>query len=182
MKTRSFSHYTARGSLNPCRFEFSPRHRTGKTQHRFHSRVTTSGIRMSASPAARRSRHPTSISLRPLGTVLKQFYVQPVCSLHAGGAHDGTLSDAPTACRVGVIRPWAEYGLPLEEQMLPQALREAGYSTIMLGKWHLGSFDKAVLADFARFRPSLRTSVWRDRLLYAHSRRQTRLVARRRTV
>jgi arylsulfatase A-like enzyme len=45
--------------------------------------------------------------------------------------------------QVGVIRPWADYGLPLEERMLPQALREAGYTTAMAGKWHLGSFDKA---------------------------------------
>jgi arylsulfatase A-like enzyme len=45
--------------------------------------------------------------------------------------------------QVGVIRPWADYGLPLEEQMLPQGLRDAGYTTVAIGKWHLGSFDKA---------------------------------------
>jgi arylsulfatase A-like enzyme len=44
---------------------------------------------------------------------------------------------------VGVIRPWAKYGLSLDERTLPQALREAGYSTAICGKWHLGSFDKA---------------------------------------
>jgi len=30
--------------------------------------------------------------------------------------------------QVGVIRPWAQYGLPLDERALPQALREAGYA------------------------------------------------------
>ncbi len=40
--------------------------------------------------------------------------------------------------QVGVVRPWAQYGLPLEERTLPQALREAGYETAITGKWHLG--------------------------------------------
>jgi arylsulfatase A-like enzyme len=44
--------------------------------------------------------------------------------------------------QVSVIRPNATYGLSLEERTLPQALREAGYSTRMVGKWHLGSFDE----------------------------------------
>jgi len=29
--------------------------------------------------------------------------------------------------QVGVVRPWAQYGLPLEERTLAQALQEAGY-------------------------------------------------------
>ena len=31
--------------------------------------------------------------------------------------------------QVGVVRPWAQYGLPLEERTLPQALKDAGYAT-----------------------------------------------------
>jgi arylsulfatase A-like enzyme len=45
----------------------------------------------------------------------------------------------------GVVRPWAKYGLPLEERTLPQALKEAGYRTAITGKWHLGHFEPAYL-------------------------------------
>jgi arylsulfatase A-like enzyme len=38
----------------------------------------------------------------------------------------------------GVVRPWAQYGLPLDQRTLPQALREVGYETAICGKWHLG--------------------------------------------
>ena len=41
-----------------------------------------------------------------------------------------------------VIFPNHTYGLPTDERTLPQALKEAGYSTAMVGKWHLGHADQ----------------------------------------
>jgi arylsulfatase A-like enzyme len=76
------------------------------------------------------------------GTKLENFYVQPVCSPTRSSLMTGRYP-MRYGMQVGVIRPWAKFGLPLEERTLPQALREAGYSTAMCGKWHLGSFDKA---------------------------------------
>jgi arylsulfatase A-like enzyme len=85
---------------------------------------------------------PNLDKLAAQGTVMESFYVQPVCSPTRAALMTGRYP-IRTGLQVGVIRPWAEYGLPLEERTLPQALREAGYRTAITGKWHLGSFDKA---------------------------------------
>lgn len=76
------------------------------------------------------------------GAKLENFYVQPVCSPTRSSLMTGRYP-MRYGLQVGVIRPWADYGLPLEERTLPQALREAGYTTAMCGKWHLGSIEKA---------------------------------------
>ncbi len=36
------------------------------------------------------------------------------------------------------IQPWNSYGLPTNERVLPQALKDAGYYTAALGEWRLG--------------------------------------------
>lgn len=73
------------------------------------------------------------------GARLEQFYVQPVCSPTRAALLTGRYP-IRHGLQVGVVRPWAQYGLPLEERTLPQALKEAGYKTGIFGKWHLGHF------------------------------------------
>lgn len=78
------------------------------------------------------------------GTVLTDFYALQVCSPTRAALMTGR-HPLHNGLHVGVVRPWAQYGLPLEERLLPQALKEAGYTTAICGKWHLGHFQRAYL-------------------------------------
>lgn len=82
--------------------------------------------------------------LATAGAILNQFYVQPVCSPTRAALLTGRYPFR-YGLQTGVVRPWAQYGLPLEERLLPQALKEAGYETAIAGKWHLGHFQRAYL-------------------------------------
>ena len=82
--------------------------------------------------------------LAAAGAKLEQFYVQPVCSPTRAAFLTGRYP-MRHGLQVGVVRPWAQYGLPLEERTLPQMLKAAGYTTAITGKWHLGHFDPAYL-------------------------------------
>ncbi|RYD49439.1 MAG: arylsulfatase, partial [Verrucomicrobiaceae bacterium] len=78
------------------------------------------------------------------GAKLNQYYVQPVCSPTRAGLMTGRYPFR-YGFQTGVVRPWATYGLPLEEQLLPQGLKSAGYETAISGKWHLGHFKPTYL-------------------------------------
>jgi arylsulfatase A-like enzyme len=75
------------------------------------------------------------------GVRLESFYGQQLCT-----PSRATLMTGRYPMRYGlqtaVIFPSHTYGLPTEERTLPQALKEAGYRTLMVGKWHLGHADK----------------------------------------
>ncbi len=87
---------------------------------------------------------PNIDRLAASGARLDQFYVQPVCSPTRAALMTGRYP-MRHGLQVGVVRPWAQYGLPLDERTLPQALKEAGYATAIAGKWHLGHFERAYL-------------------------------------
>ncbi len=70
------------------------------------------------------------------GVKLNRFYVAPTCS----PSRAAFLTGMP-ASRIGIVAPISgksEKTLPDSLTTLPQALREAGYETALMGKWHLG--------------------------------------------
>ncbi|MDG2382270.1 MAG: arylsulfatase [Pirellulaceae bacterium] len=80
---------------------------------------------------------PNIDKLAQVGVRLEQFYVQPVCSPTRGALLTGRYP-MRLGLQCGVVRPWAEHGLPQDERTLPAALKENGYQTAIVGKWHLG--------------------------------------------
>jgi arylsulfatase A-like enzyme len=84
---------------------------------------------------------PNIDKLAKEGSILKNHYVQPVCSPTRSALLTGRY---PTKTGIyTIITPGAPWGLPLNERTLANALKEAGYSTAITGKWHLGEFEKA---------------------------------------
>ena len=81
-------------------------------------------------------RTPELDRLAAVGVRFDRFYVNPACS-----PTRATLLTGRFGVSTGVLgpsHPWHERGLPLDEKLLPEYLREAGYRTHALGKWHLG--------------------------------------------
>ncbi len=80
---------------------------------------------------------PNIDRLAAQGVRLDAHYAQPVCSPTRAALMTGRYP-MRHGLQVGVVRPFADYGLPLEERTLAQALKQAGYETEIVGKWHLG--------------------------------------------
>ncbi len=72
------------------------------------------------------------------GIILNRFYVAPMCSPTRAGLMTGRFPDR-YGLRLIVNRPWFDYGLDTNEEILPEILACAGYKNRgIVGKWHLG--------------------------------------------
>ncbi|HYT95104.1 MAG TPA: arylsulfatase [Gemmataceae bacterium] len=85
-------------------------------------------------------RTPHLDKLAAAGVRLNHFYVMPLCSPTRACLMTGRYP-IRYGLQTGVVRPDAQYGLPLDERTLAAALRAAGYFTAIIGKWHLGDFQ-----------------------------------------
>ncbi len=77
---------------------------------------------------------PTLDQLAKRGVELNRYYTFAVCSPTRAALMTGRSS-----LETGVDAPIAKQEtLPMEATLLPQHLKQLGYQTVMIGKWHLG--------------------------------------------
>lgn len=83
---------------------------------------------------------PNIDQLATTGTRVEQFYAQPMCTPMRAALITGRCPFR-YGLQTIVILSGATYGLATDEWLSPQTLKEAGYDTAIIGKWHLGHGD-----------------------------------------
>lgn len=86
-------------------------------------------------------RTPTIDALANGGAKLERFYSEPMCTPARAALMTGRYPHR-YGLQTLVIPSAASYGLATDEWLLPQALKDAGYRTAIVGKWHLGHADR----------------------------------------
>jgi len=86
-------------------------------------------------------RTPSLDQLAQAGARLEQFYAQPMCTPSRAALMTGRYPHR-YGLQTLVIPSAGTYGIPMDERLLSQSLKEAGYRTAIVGKWHLGHADR----------------------------------------
>lgn len=105
------------------------------------------------------------------GIALDRFYAASTCSPTRAALLTGR-SPANLGL-LSVVRPWEDRGLDLGQPTLAEVLRERGFATALVGKWHLGHMRRAwwpQMRGFDHFYGSLGGSI--D--YFTHERKGTR--------
>ncbi len=84
---------------------------------------------------------PNIDQLAKTGVQLESYYGLPLCTQARAALLTGRYP-MRYGLQTNVIFPGHNYGLPIDEVTLAEALKGAGYETAMVGKWHLGHADK----------------------------------------
>ena len=84
---------------------------------------------------------PNIDKLAETGARLEEYYVQPMCTPTRAAFMTGRYPFR-YGLQTAVIPSGGKYGLATDEWLLPQALKQAGYQTAIMGKWHLGHADR----------------------------------------
>ncbi|BFZ20042.1 hypothetical protein BsWGS_23081 [Bradybaena similaris] len=87
---------------------------------------------------------PTLDALAASGVKLENYYVQPMCSPTRCQLLSGRYQ-IHTGLQHGVIKEYQPNALPNDSPTLADKLKESGYATHMVGKWHVGFYKQEYL-------------------------------------
>eukprot|EP00007_Cunea_sp_BSH-02190019_P007656 CAMPEP_0174237238 /NCGR_PEP_ID=MMETSP0417-20130205/7401_1 /TAXON_ID=242541 /ORGANISM="Mayorella sp, Strain BSH-02190019" /LENGTH=509 /DNA_ID=CAMNT_0015315967 /DNA_START=1 /DNA_END=1527 /DNA_ORIENTATION=+ len=83
-------------------------------------------------------RTPTLDALASDGILMQRYYTQPVCSPSRSALMQGRYPFRTGMQHYSTIKPASTAHMPLDQPTLAELMREAGYRTHHVGKWHLG--------------------------------------------
>lgn len=84
------------------------------------------------------------------GVILNRYYSQPTCTPSRTALMTGRYP-FHLGMQGEPILPAEPRGLPLQEKLLPQFLKDLGYVTRAVGKWHLGFYKKEFTPTYRGF-------------------------------
>ncbi len=137
----NLNHHLQLGALLFGAFAMGPLHAADKKPHIVHIVADDLGWKDVGFNGCTDIKTPNLDALATGGAKFTQFYVQPMCTPTRACLMTGRYPFR-YGLQTAVIPSVSAYGLDTSEWLMPQCLKDAGYQTAIIGKWHLGHADK----------------------------------------